>query len=96
MAPCEDETFWSEREAETFITQVHVPYQRFQFESDNARDNPNHAVIMVNTAVYGGVPWVRLNYYPPNEPYEVPPMFLNSNNLKSLIINSAALLFTLP
>jgi hypothetical protein len=96
MAPCENETFWSEREAETFITQVRVPYQRLQFESDHARDDSNHSVIMVNAAVYGGAPWVRLNNYPPNQTYKASSMFLNNNNLKSLIINSAALLFTLP
>jgi hypothetical protein len=93
MTPCKDETFWSEREAETFITRVRIPYQRLQFESDHARDDPNHAFIMINAAVYGEVPWVRLNNYPPTQTYEAPTMFLNSNNMKSLIISSAASLF---
>jgi len=68
--PCEDDAAWAEREALTFIAQVQAPYQRVQNERDHAQPDVSHAVHMVNAAVEGAPPWVRLNDYPPNETYD--------------------------
>ncbi|MCJ7585093.1 MAG: hypothetical protein MUO30_10045 [Anaerolineales bacterium] len=59
------------------IFSVRVPYQRVQSQTDHVQLNNNHAIDIVNAAVAGGVPWVRLNEYPPNQTYDVnnpPPM----------------------
>ncbi len=56
-----------------------VPYQRVQSEQDHVQPNNNHAIDIVNAAVASGVPWVRLNEYPPNQTYDVnnPPAMLD-------------------
>jgi pimeloyl-ACP methyl ester carboxylesterase len=76
--PCAEDAWWAEREAVTFITDVNVPYQRIQSEKDHVQMNNNHAIDIVNAAVAGGVPWVRLNEYPPNQTYDAanPPAML--------------------
>jgi len=70
--PCSDNAWWSEREAVNFIgtLRVRVPYQRIQSEKDHVQPNNAHAVDMINAAIKGGVPWVRLNDYPPNQTYD--------------------------
>lgn len=100
MAPCEDDAFWSEREGETFITQVQVPYLRMQFENDHAQEIVTHAVDMVNAAITGSAPWVRLNHQDPNQTYDPssPPRMLpgsGSNKLDRLVAKFAAELFDL-
>jgi pimeloyl-ACP methyl ester carboxylesterase len=70
VASCTDEAFWAQREASTFIAQIRVPYQRIQSEQDHVQPDNAHAILMVNNAVNGGVPWVRLNDYPPNQTYD--------------------------
>ncbi len=70
VAACSDETFWAQREASTFIGQIRVPYQRIQSEKDHVQPDNSHAILMVNNAVAGGVPWVRLNNLPPNQTYD--------------------------
>ena len=70
VASCTDEAFWAQREASTFISQIRVPYQRIQSEKDHVQPDNAHAILMVNNAVNGGVPWVRLNDYPPNQTYD--------------------------
>lgn len=100
MAPCDDEDFWSEREGETFIAQVQVPYMRLQFEKDHAQDVVTHAVDMVNAAVGGTAPWVRLNDQTPNQTYDPaspPRMFPGSGGgkLDQLVAEFAAELFGL-
>jgi len=67
---CDDDAAWAEREALTFISQVQVPYQRVQTENDHVQPDVSHAVHMVNAAVEGAPPWVRLNDHPPNETYD--------------------------
>jgi pimeloyl-ACP methyl ester carboxylesterase len=67
---CEDDDAWAEREALTFIAQAQVPYQRIQTEQDHVQPDVAHAVYMVNAAVEGASPWVRLNDYPPNQTYD--------------------------
>jgi len=62
VADCNDEAFWAEREALTFISQIEVPYLRLQSEKDHAQPDVSHAIAMVNAAVRGGkTTWVRLN-----------------------------------
>jgi hypothetical protein len=76
--PCSDNAWWSEREAVNFIGKIRVPYQRVQSEKDHVQPNNNHAIDMINAAIKGGVPWVRLNDYPPNQTYDTkspPQMF---------------------
>jgi len=68
--PCSDNAWWSEREAVNFIGKLRVPYQRIQSEKDHVQPTNAHAVDMINAAIKGGVPWVRLNDYPPNQTYD--------------------------
>ncbi len=84
--PCTDNAWWAEREAVNFIGAVNVPYQRIQSQEDHVQMNNNHAIDIVNAAVAGGVPWVRLNDYPPNQTYDVndPPAMLPETQDKML------------
>lgn len=59
--PCTDNAWWAECEAVNFIGSVRVPYQRVQSQSDHVQPNNNHAIDIINAAMAGGVPWVRLN-----------------------------------
>lgn len=83
VASCSDESFWAEREASTFIGQIRVPYQRLQSQKDHVQPDNSHAILMVNNAVGGGVPWVRLNNETPNQTYDPanPPAMLPDNVL---------------
>ncbi|MBI5529713.1 MAG: prolyl oligopeptidase family serine peptidase [Deltaproteobacteria bacterium] len=57
-----EDGFWAERCAVNQIGGVRASYQRFQAEVDHALGvYYHHTVAMNNTAVSGGVPWVRLN-----------------------------------
>ncbi|MFN8533640.1 MAG: CocE/NonD family hydrolase [Dehalococcoidia bacterium] len=71
VAACDDEAFWQQREAITFIASIGVPYQRMQSERDHVQPDVLHAVRIVNAAVAAEVPWVRLNDYPPNQTYRL-------------------------
>jgi hypothetical protein len=57
---------------------MRMPYQRVQSQTDHVQQNNNHAIDIVNAAVAGGAPWVRLNEYPPNQTYDMnnPPVML--------------------
>jgi hypothetical protein len=72
---CDDEAFWSEREASTFIRLIRVPYQRLQSRIDHVQPDLNHALLLVANATaaeYGGggqSPWTRLNDFTPNQVY---------------------------
>lgn len=68
-ATCDDEAFWAQREAATFIASIRVPYQRMQSETDHAQPDYGHTVAMINNAVDGTAPWVRLNNDEPNTRY---------------------------
>jgi len=78
VASCSDEAFWAQREASTFIAQIRVPYQRVQSEQDHVQPDNSHAILMVNNAVNGGSPWVRLNNETPNQVFDpnAPPAML--------------------
>jgi len=84
--PCTDDSWWSEREAIEFIGSVRVPYQRVQSQSDHVQPNNNHAIDIVNAAVAGDAPWVRLNEYEPNRTYDVnhPPAMLPDTQDRSI------------
>ncbi len=87
--PCDDEAFWSEREASTFIRSIRVPYQRLQSRIDHVQPDLDHALLLVANATaaeYGGggqSPWTRLNDLTPNQvfgdtnPPRWPPKDLN-------------------
>lgn len=61
VADCNDEDFWSEREASTFIEKIKVPYWRIQTKKDHAQPDYKHTVVMINAALAGGVPEIYLN-----------------------------------
>ncbi len=100
VASCSDEAFWSQREASAFIGQIRVPYQRIQSERDHVQPDNTHAIVMVNNAVNGGVPWVRLNDLTPNQTYDPanPPAMLSEEQeriLPRLMLEYLAELFEL-
>lgn len=61
IAECDDEAFWSQREALTFIGQIKASYLRMQSERDHVQPDTTHAMAMIDAAMKGGVPSVRLN-----------------------------------
>ena len=83
---CDDDEAWAQREAVTFIEQIKVPYLRLQSEKDHVQPNNNHAIDMINAAIAGGVPWVRLNEYSPNQTYDTanPPAMMPDEQDKGL------------
>ncbi len=87
--PCENDEWWATREAMNFIADLQMPYQRLQSEQDHVQPTNDHAIDIVNAAVAGGVPWVRLNDYPANESYDLenqPAMYAeNSETSEELI-----------
>ena len=101
VVACDDEAFWAEREALTFIADVPVPYQRLQPQRDHAQPDNEHARAMVNAAVAGAVPWVRLNtdapnrFYPSGAPLPLLPDSVDSD-VAGLIADNALDLLALP
>jgi hypothetical protein len=100
LVACDDETYWAGHEALTFISQIHVPYQRIQSEVDHVQPDVTHALKMVNAAVEGGVPWVRLNNLLPDQTYnlDAPPEMIPEGadrQLEKLILRYAQELFSL-
>ena len=86
FAPCDDDVFWSQREALRFISGVQVPYQRLQTEDDHVQSDVDHAINMIYAAVQGDPPWVRLNDLSPNQSYENdnPPAMIPESDPRSL------------
>ena len=76
-AECDDEAFWAEHEAATFIMSVRVPYLRLQNTTDHAQPDNNHCILMINNATsseHGGAgvsPWTRVNSPAMNEPNRI-------------------------
>lgn len=74
-AGCDNEAFWQEREAATFISEITVPYQRLQSLKDHVQPDNDHAILLINNATntaFGGAgksPWTRLNDEAPNRVY---------------------------
>ena len=54
-ASCEDEAYWSEREAVRFVSLLQIPYHRIQFERDHKQPDTNHSTQMIEAAVSAGV-----------------------------------------
>lgn len=97
---CDDESFWSQREASTFALKLQVPYQRLQSQEDHVQPDNDHAILMINHATaeenggHGHSPWTRLNDLPPNQVYDPndpPPMLQEdaSRNIEMMIITIA-------
>lgn len=98
--PCDDEDFWSQREASSFALKLQVSYQRLQSEQDHVQPDNDHAILMINNATsedhggHGQAHWTRLNdlqinqVYDPNTP---PPMLSDeaSRNTEQMIVDIA-------
>lgn len=69
---CSDDAWWDGREATQYISSLQVPYVRFQAKEDHVQPDHDHAVALVNLAIDGGVPYVRLNDMTPNQRIEDP------------------------
>ncbi len=69
IAECEDEAFWSEREASTFMSDITVPYFRIQSEKDHVQPDAQHAWLLL-TAALNNSPWVRINKGEVNATYD--------------------------
>lgn len=69
IADCDNEDFWREREAVTFIEDIRIPYLRLQSEKDHTLPHYNHTLAMIEAALAGDSPWVRLNDGAVNETY---------------------------
>jgi dienelactone hydrolase len=71
---CDDDAWWAEREAASFIMRVQVPYLRLQNVRDHVQPDNLHCILMINNATddaYGGrgmSPWTRVNGADMNEP----------------------------
>lgn len=96
--PCDDESFWSEREASTFMTSIAVPYQRLQSRVDHVQPDVDHAILLISQATsetfggHGCSPWTRLNDLPPNRVYtksSPPPLPGKDVNLQALVGETA-------
>ena len=95
---CNNDTAWAEREALAFIAQIDVPYLRLQSAQDHVQPDVSHAIEMVNAAIRGGAPWVRLNNLPPNQTYDLqnPPEMLPDKadaTLENMVASFAQELF---
>ncbi len=104
--PCDDEDFWSQREASSFALKMQLPYLRLQSEQDHVQPDNGHALLMISNATaekYGGhgrSPWTRLNDLVPNTVYaqDDPPPMLSEESPQSteqLIITAAKELFAM-
>ncbi len=101
VARCDDEEFWAEHEAAGFIGKIRVPYLRLQSERDHAQPDNTHAIHMVNLALHGGVPVVRLNDALITKPLDPknPPAWLpeeKDREIPAYIARQAKELFKLP
>ena len=84
---CDDEVFWSEREASTSIRNVEVPYLRLQSRRDHVQPDHAHTILMINEALSGKVPSITLNYHEQVQQLEgthLPSDMLLDNSLEDL------------
>jgi pimeloyl-ACP methyl ester carboxylesterase len=102
--PCDDEAFWSEREASAFALTMDVPYQRLQSRVDHVQPDVEHAILLIANATseaYGGhgnCPWTRLNDLAANRIYTAanPPVFpARDLNLQAVVGDYAVELLAL-
>ncbi|MFT4976010.1 MAG: pimeloyl-ACP methyl ester carboxylesterase, partial [Myxococcota bacterium] len=64
---CEDEAFWSEREASSMVGALTVPYLRVQFTEDHAQPDAQSSLAMIHAARAGSVPWSSVNDEAPDK-----------------------------
>jgi len=69
--PCDDNEYWAEREAVTFLADILVPYWRIQGEQDHVQGNNEHAIAAINAAYNGSSPWTRINNEDPNQNFSM-------------------------
>ena len=88
---CDDEEFMVEREAINFVPKLKIPYQRLESVTDHGQPDVLSAVRIVNAAVNGGVPWVRLNDYAINQTFgEASPPEMLSDSLDKRTLEKVA------
>lgn len=85
--PCDDDEYWAEREAVTFLAEILVPYWRVQGERDHVQATNEHAIAAINAAANGTSPWTRINNEDPNQ------IFSEEN--KPEFLGKASRIFTL-
>ncbi|TAL50173.1 hypothetical protein EPN81_03590 [Patescibacteria group bacterium] len=99
--PCSDQDYWDQHTPLLFIPKLTVPYLRVQTEVNHVAGNgTKHALELVNAAIDGGVPWVRLNDGVVNQLYDLnsPPSYISEQEEKNLtdkLAGFATELFTL-
>lgn len=71
VAACDDEAFWSEREAVRFLPEITVPYVRMQSVENHVPNDTVHALAMVDAATSGTSPWTALNANDANVMYDL-------------------------
>jgi len=93
---CDDDEYWSEREATTFLAEITIPYQRVQGVKDHVQASNEHAIDAINAATEGLSPWTRINLEEENMSYsyENPPEYINHGS-SNQIYSFAEELFTL-
>ncbi len=101
LPACSDDLAWAQREAVTFVPSLNVPYQRIQSAHDHVQPDLSHAIDLVNAAVDGKVPWVRLNNLEPGlkfDPSKPPAMLPDTidSQLEPLIAQYARAILSLP
>lgn len=67
---CDNEAYWMEREAVTFMAEVEVPYHRIQTSKDHAQPDFLHAMKLLTAALNGKSEWVKINDGQVNAAYE--------------------------
>ncbi len=85
--PCENEEFWSEREALYFLEEITVPYLRVQGENDHVQKDNEHAVLAINAATEGNSPWTRINLEDQNQTHtmEDQPEWIGKNGFDLVV-----------
>lgn len=64
---CDDEDYWSQREATTFVPDLTIPYHRVQFTQDHAQPDSESSVAMMQAVQSGECPWTCVNDEPSGE-----------------------------
>ncbi len=98
---CNDEEYWKEREAVTFLKEIEVPYHRIQSNKDHAQPDFEHTLKLMNSALESNSDWVKINDGELNAVYEaqadLPLIEINRTRpLMEIIAEYADELFALP
>ncbi|MFT7184334.1 MAG: hypothetical protein ACI9QC_000673 [Oceanicoccus sp.] len=86
-ADCDDEEYWLERDASTSLSEILVPYWRFQAKKDHVQSENSHAILAINAATNGSSPWTQINYEDPNQTFseENPPEYIAKRSQEAAI-----------